>query len=509
MKEKERPSRSTRRRGSRTTRAGGTATRDSGEFRSSPEIRTGFIAGRTFRAKAVQYAVVDGLAIFEGDIVLGTEAEVAARTQQFRAQTAGPQVAFGVAITGAQYRWANCTIPYTIDSTLTSQARVTDAIAHWQQHTNFRFVVRSNETDYVTFRPSTGCSSNVGRQGSQQFVNLGASCTTGNAIHEIGHVVGLWHEQSREDRDAFVTINWTKIMAGFESNFSQHITDGDDIGAYDYGSIMHYPRDAFSVDGTDTITPVQAGAQIGQRTALSAGDIAAANTLCNAKPLKETPLDKIPKEPLKDIRETAKEITKDVVDTQKELPADKHPIKDPPKDPAKDWKELPKEPLKDHKEPAKDWKEFPKEPLKDHKEPLKDWKEPRKDLKELAKDFKEPFAEKAIKDPIRDPKGVKELIKERVKEAAFDPGPKAFDPIGPLGPGMPLQPGLGGGLPFAVISPHQAPGAGDPTMAAALSQLQTQLEAITQQLAQVEEMHAALMAQYEQLAALMQQASNG
>jgi predicted Zn-dependent protease len=108
-----------------------------------------------------------------------------------------------VAISGAQFRWTTCTIPYTIDSTLPTQARVTDAIAHWQQHTNFRFVVRSTEADYVTFRPSSGCSSMVGRQGGQQFVNLGAGCTTGNAIHEIGHVVGLWHEQSREEQSTY------------------------------------------------------------------------------------------------------------------------------------------------------------------------------------------------------------------------------------------------------------------------------------------------------------------
>ena len=72
-----------------------------------------------------------------------------------------------------------------------------------------------------------------------------------------------------------------------EHNFNQHITDGDDVGAYDFGSIMHYPRNAFSVNGTDTITPLAAlppGVVIGQRTGLSAGDIAAAHTLCPPRP---------------------------------------------------------------------------------------------------------------------------------------------------------------------------------------------------------------------------------
>jgi len=287
-----------------------------GEQRQPSEVRTGvaLISGNRFKARAVTYIEVDGLAMAEGVIILDTVEQVAEQTSILRGELSGELSAAAI-ITGDQFRWPNCTVPYTVDGTLPNQQRVTDAIAHWQSNTRFRFVQRTTETNYVTFRPSSGCSSSVGMRGGEQFVNLGGDCTAGNAIHEIGHTVGLWHEQSREDRDQFVTINFAKIQAGYESNFNQHISDGDDIGAYDYGSIMHYPRDAFSVDGSDTITPTNpATAQIGQRVGLSAGDVAAANSMC-PKSFKE-----LAKDPLID---TFKELSKDIAaDTRKELARD-------------------------------------------------------------------------------------------------------------------------------------------------------------------------------------------
>ena len=42
---------------------------------------------------------------------------------------------------------------------------------------------------------------------------------------------------------------------------------------------MHYPRDAFSANGEDTIIPKKAGVEIGQRKKLSAGDIASVKKL--------------------------------------------------------------------------------------------------------------------------------------------------------------------------------------------------------------------------------------
>ncbi|WNZ61956.1 M12 family metallopeptidase [Myxococcus sp. MxC21-1] len=225
----------------------------------------------------LKYATVDGLAVFQGDIILGAVSELPKSPAEVTAQ--------GVAITGAGYRWPGALVPFTIDAGLTNQARVTTAIRHWQERTNVRFILRdaSNAAlfpDFVTFQPhATACNSPVGKRGGQQFINLTVGCTTGNAIHEIGHALGFWHEHSREDRNSFVTINLSNVRVGLEYAFDQHIADGDDVGAYDYGSIMHYGTHDFSRNDLPTITVLTPGAIIGQRIGLSDGDIAATHQM--------------------------------------------------------------------------------------------------------------------------------------------------------------------------------------------------------------------------------------
>lgn len=264
----------------------------------SKKTGKGFITGENFAYKPVEYSVVQekdpdtnepvDLAVFEGCIVLGTVEEMNALSESVKneadASVDDGSIAHGVGITGRRYRWPRGIVPYEIHPDLPNQARVTDAINHWQSRTRIRFVRRttanaSQYPDYIRVRPASGCWSYVGRQGGRQDLGLAAGCGTGSTIHEFAHAIGLWHEQSREDRNAHVRINYANIAEGREHNFNQHITDGDDYGPYDYGSIMHYSSHAFSRNGKPTIEPIRSGVTLGQRNGLSPGDRAAVRAM--------------------------------------------------------------------------------------------------------------------------------------------------------------------------------------------------------------------------------------
>ena len=173
--------------------------------------------------------------------------------------------------------WPDNTVYFSINGSLSKKDRVYDAIRHWESNTSLKFVERSGQSNYIYFTPGSGCSSYVGMIGGRQNITLSDNCSTGNTIHEIGQAVGLWHEQSRADRNNYITVHFDNVTSGTEHNFHTYDDSGFDGDEYttslDFSSIMMYGAYSFSKNGKPTITKTNGSTYQIQRSALSSGDI--------------------------------------------------------------------------------------------------------------------------------------------------------------------------------------------------------------------------------------------
>lgn len=240
----------------------------------------------------VQVMIVNGHAYLEGDILLGTEAELDA----FQSRITGLAVVSDDNVI-VNTRWANGIVPFVILDGFTDaeEAIIFSAMNHIASNTNVCFRLRTNESGYLKFKKYT--VSQLGFSGGSSFLGRCGFCPDGQEIklsslsdgvvrHEIGHALGLLHEQSREDRNNFVEILANNIKAGFEGNFGQAIYTSSDVGAYDFASIMHYFSTAFGKDirGGGRMQTIRrknnpSDQNFGFATVLSAGDKAGINSM--------------------------------------------------------------------------------------------------------------------------------------------------------------------------------------------------------------------------------------
>jgi hypothetical protein len=231
----------------------------------------------------VQFETVDGQAILEGDILLGPATALPFRYGIPWASALDSKSA--VALANRSYLWPNAEIPYVIDQSAQRKASAIAWAVQQFEPTALRLRPRrASDADYVVFREAGGgCMSYLGRQGGPQDIDT-TGCSAGSIAHEILHAAGFYHEQSRGDRDEHITIMWDEISPEMRFNFEKRDARGQDIGPYDYGSIMHYPSHAGSKSGSPTIVPRLANVRIGQREGLSQLDRAGIETLYRGAP---------------------------------------------------------------------------------------------------------------------------------------------------------------------------------------------------------------------------------
>ncbi|VDP02678.1 unnamed protein product [Heligmosomoides polygyrus] len=165
-------------------------------------------------------------------------------------------------------------IPYVISADYGAKtSTITAAMQSIAENTCIRFKARGNEPDYVEIQniKGKGCSAFVGHSpGSNPVMlenNSEATCLRHDlVIHELLHVIGLWHEHQRIDRDKYIQVIYSNIAP---DDWSQFAFVGKDFGAttydlpYDYTSIMHYGKMVFSSTGGITMQTLDPKYQYG------------------------------------------------------------------------------------------------------------------------------------------------------------------------------------------------------------------------------------------------------
>uniref|UniRef100_A0A8D8WRA9 Metalloendopeptidase n=1 Tax=Cacopsylla melanoneura TaxID=428564 RepID=A0A8D8WRA9_9HEMI len=200
-------------------------------------------------------------------------------------------------ITNEMHYWPNGVIPYKIDGNYSEdeESQIKFVMEEYNNKTCIEFRPYQSEVDFISIRSDEpGCRSYVGRQYNSQLLNLQPDkCFTyGTIAHELLHVIGFWHQQSATNRDDHVSIKWDNIYDDKKHNFMKYSTSEimDFNVLYDFNSIMHYGRQAFSKNNKDTIVPHDPKAKIGQQHMLSEKDILKINKMykCDEKQKDQT-----------------------------------------------------------------------------------------------------------------------------------------------------------------------------------------------------------------------------
>lgn len=154
--------------------------------------------------------------------------------------------------------WPNGDVPYCFAPDISAAAKRSwkEAVEHYRNSPAAQ-CIRMREVSAQGSKCNTGhgifvqsgeagCWADMGYSRGGNAINLGRGCEVkGLVIHEIGHALGMDHEQSRPDRDQYIKVNYENIKPGLNDQFdiNPHAYTKEQ---YDYLSVMHYGMYSFS-----------------------------------------------------------------------------------------------------------------------------------------------------------------------------------------------------------------------------------------------------------------------